>query len=159
MVAFNRDYAAFGPDVRPYEKADDVGMVVTEFLWWAGAPLYPIGALIKSKISSAWLGEGEPRNGDETNLDLIFKMSGYKLFEIVLRSDAGTSYGGWCYGDSLEVTNEIVAGHRVLIATDEGARIRYEFDPGVGQYLQVWTPEFARSTNAVRKSAKSLHRR
>ena len=152
QIQFNRKYAAFGPQVEPYEKADEVGFVVVAFACrWS----YSIGAIINAKISGIWLGEGERPVGDVSNIDLIFKIGGHEYFEIVLRSDAGTSYGGWCYGDSLEVTDEIVAGHRVLISTAEGAKIRYEFEPGVGEYQEVSAPEFARSTNALRKSARS----
>src|SRR5690349_14760992 len=86
-ISFNRDYAAFGSQVRPFEKSDDVGIVVSEFLWYDGLPFYPIGALIDAKISSAWLGEGEAPSGDTADLDLIFKMGGdFGYFEIILRT-------------------------------------------------------------------------
>ena len=71
-VQFNRDYAVFGKDVKPYEKADDVGTVVSQIVCtWS----YPIGALINAKISGIWLGEGEKPAGDVENIDLLFKMA------------------------------------------------------------------------------------
>jgi len=138
MISFNRNYAAFGSQVRPFEKSDDVGFTVTEFMWFEGAPFYPIGSLIDAKISSAWLGEGEPQSGDEADLDLIFKMreqEGFNFFEIVLRTAFGAVYGGYAGGQSLEVTDEIVNGHRVLIAHTDSIKDRYEYSLETGQYM------------------------
>jgi hypothetical protein len=111
---------------------------VSEFLWYDGWPFYPIGALVDAKISSVWLGEGEALGGEEANLDLIFKMrdaGGFSFFEIVLRTQLGPVYGGFAGGQSLEVTDEIVNGHRVLIAHRDGVRDRFEYDLNEGLYL------------------------
>ena len=154
-IQFNRDYAAFGSQVKPYEKADDVGLVVTEFLclWF-----YPIGALVNAKISAIWLGEGEKPAGDTENIDLLFKMgsSGEPFIEIILRSTGNPPvYGGWVAGDSVDVTDEIVNGQRVLVTTLEGSKLRWEYtldaDP-FPQYVLVGPAAGAKmSTAASRK--------
>ena len=51
-LKFDREYSDFGPKIRAFEKADDVGYVVTEFLWYDNAPFYPIGDLMESPIST-----------------------------------------------------------------------------------------------------------
>jgi hypothetical protein len=131
-VQFKRDYAAFGSKVRPFEKSDDVGSVLSWMLGYWSA-LYPVGALVNAKISAIYLGKGEKPAGDVDNIDLIFKMAqpGAGFFEIVLRSKGNAPvYGGWAYGDSLEVTDEIVNGHRVLIAKAGTDKLRYEYTLG-----------------------------
>lgn len=161
QIQFNRTYAQFGAQVKEYEKSDDVGFVVTEFLWFEGFPFYPISSLIDAKITGIWLGEGERPAADTNNIDLIFKMAGMGegLYEIVLRSDDGTFYGGWFFGDTLEVTDEIVAGHRVVIGSSGGEHFRFEFDPSIGQYRLVETAGAALSTSSARKSVKAMRRR
>lgn len=132
QLQFKRGYAAFGSQVRPFEMDDSVGFVVTEFSTQEGYSFYPIGAIIQAEITTAWLGEGERL----PNPDIIFKMrEDYPFFEIVLRSEAKAWWGGSIYGQALEVTDEIVAGHRVLIATTDGVEDRYEYNPRVGQYM------------------------
>lgn len=73
-ISFRRTYAGYGDNVRPFERANDIGSVITEFLWYEGSPFYPLGDLISANISSVWLGAGEPTKDDEDNLDLVFKM-------------------------------------------------------------------------------------
>ncbi len=163
MISFNRNYAAFAAGVRPFESADDVGLVVTEFLWDGGFPFYPIGALIDAKISSAWLGESDAP-GNEADLDLIFKMrelEGANYFEIILRTASGPIYGGWVAGQSLEVTDEFINGHRVLIGHDSGAKGRYEFDLQASRYLliEVFGGASARGTVSIRAMRKSRRHR
>jgi hypothetical protein len=131
-IQFKRDYAAFGSKVRPFEKSDDVGSLLS---WILGTWLfiYPVGALVNAKISGIYLGKGEKPAGDVDNLDLIFKMAqpGAGYFEIILRSKGNPPvYGGWAVGESLEVTDEIVNGHRVLIAKTGTEKLRYEYTLG-----------------------------
>ena len=170
QIQFNRTYAQFGAQVKEYEKSDDVGFVVTEFLWFEGFPFYPISSLIDAKITGIWLGEGERPAADTNNIDLIFKMAGMGegLYEIGIRvegdkadlgSDDGTFYGGWYFGDTLEVTDDIVAGHRVVIGSSGGEHFRFEFDPSIGQYRLVETAGAALSTSSARKSVKAMRRR
>ncbi len=159
VVTFERDYATWVGQARPFEKADDVGYVVSEFLWFLGTPFYPIGGLVDAKVSSVWLGAGDRPLGDEDNLDLIFKMrifpEGRQFFEIVLRSDAGASYGGWIYGQSVEIGEEIVNAHRVIIAEADGVKERYEFHPSDGQYhLASSVDEEFKSPIIVRRMSK-----
>lgn len=137
QLQFKRGYAAFGSQVRPFEMDDSVGFVVTEFSTHEGYSFYPIGAIIGAEISTAWLGEGQaPAPDEKGSPDIIFKMrDDYPFFEIVLRSDAKTSWGGSIYGQTLEVTDEVVAGHRVLVAEVDGVRDRYEYNSRMGQYI------------------------
>lgn len=135
-LKFNREYASFGNKVRPFEKSAEVGKVL---LWilneWPS--LYPLSALINSKISAIYLGKGEKTAGDIDNLDLIFKMaeSGAGIFEIILRSEGHLPvYGGWAVGDTLEVTDEIVNGHRVLIGKIGSEKLRHEYRLDVHMY-------------------------
>lgn len=159
-VQFDRDYAAFGSQARPFEMDDTVGFVIAEFSLHDGCPFYPIGAVLGAKISTIWLGEGAPPAGDDSNLGIVFKMrEDYPFFELVLRSKAGARWGGSIYGQALEVTDEIVAGHRVLIATADGARVRYEYDPRIAQYeCAVGFDDVRRAPPALRRMADSrLH--
>ena len=160
-VQFNRNYAAFGNQVEPYEKSDDVGLAVTEMLA-ENRYLYPIGALINAKISGIWLGEGERPVGDKEDLDLLFKMAfpDVPFIEIILRSKGNPArYGGWALGDKLEVTDEIVNGHRVLIGSWQGEALRFEFNLDNSWYGPVSTAGGARvSTAAARNMYKGLRR-
>lgn len=138
IISFSRDYASFGSLVRPFEKADDIGSVITEFLWYQGEPFYPVSALLCAKVSSVWLGQGEPSSVDEDNLDLVFKMresDGGSFFEIVLRSSYGTSYGGWGWGQRLEITDELVCGHRVLVVHANNRKIKLVYSSSENVYL------------------------
>ncbi len=164
QIRFSKEFATWGLRVRPLEKADDVGLVVTEFLWFEGAPFYPISALNEARVSSVWLGGESSSDEDEDNLDLIFEMGEIadraKFYEIVLRSEVGTSYGGYVAGDDLEVTDEIVNGHRVIIASVDQFKDRYEYAPGCGQYQFAETlGSQCKPAKACRKSTKSLYRR
>ena len=136
QVQFERDYAAFGSEARPFEMDDAVGFVVAEFSLHEGCPFYPIGAVLGAKISTVWLGEGVSPEGDESNHAIIFKMrEDYSFFEIVMRGKDGARWGGSLYGQALEVTDEIIAGHRVLIVTADDTKVRYEFNARLGQYV------------------------
>lgn len=131
VLKFNRGYAEFGANIRDFEKTNDVGMIVTEFLWYYQRPFYPIASIVDSKITSVWLGEDEPKGKE--SLDLIFRMAqfeepdGFDLYEIVLRGDAKTAYGGWVAGKNLRVSDDIVNGHRVLETENDGYLERYTY--------------------------------
>lgn len=140
LMQFDRCYAAFREDIRPFERADDVGFVVSLFLASHGSPRYPIGDLIGARLCSVWLGAGNPPEHDEDNLDLIFEIGGsesVRSYEIVLRSSGGTVYGGCLTGIAPKVTDEIIHGHRVLTTELRGRTVRYEFS-GL-TYLPVGT--------------------
>ena len=133
---FNREYGDFGPQVRGFEKADDVGFVVTEFLWFEGRPFYPIGALMNARISAVPLGDGDPPS--EELIDLVFRMptsiAHEFWYEIVLRVEGGAAYGGFIFGETLSVRDEVVNGHRVLEAGFSGATQRFAYDLVTGTY-------------------------
>ncbi|MFZ5672487.1 MAG: hypothetical protein ACOZAM_05940 [Pseudomonadota bacterium] len=136
QVQFERDYAAFGREARPFEMDDAVGFVIAEFSLHDGCPFYPIGAVLGAKISTVWLGEGAPPENDESNHAIIFKMrEDYSFFEVVLRAKGGARWGGSLYGQALEVTDEIIGGQRVLIVTADDTKVRYEFNSRLGQYV------------------------
>lgn len=158
QLQFNRDYAAFGAQVRDFEKSDDVGYVVSEFLWYDGYPFYPVGALIEAQINAVWLGAGEAP--DTSKIDLIFRMRSFEdpdagpfFFEIVLRDGDFSIYGGYAIGSALSVTDEIVNGHRVLESEFHGESLRYTFDPAAGQYRETGDPT-RMSTSAMRRFGK-----
>ncbi|TYC65783.1 hypothetical protein FMN63_25800 [Stappia sp. BW2] len=157
-ISFRRNYAAYGDNVRPFERANDIGSVITEFLWYEGAPFYPFGDLVSATISSVWLGAGEPTKDDEDNLDLVFKMpesDGGNFFEIVLRSSGGTSYGGWAWGQDLEVTDTVVSGHRVLVAHANELCVFLEYSLEKGKYVQRNIESDCKvSTSTVRRLTK-----
>ena len=136
-LKFDREYSDFGPKIRAFEKADDVGYVVTEFLWYDNAPFYPIGDLMESPISTVWLGDGEAQS--EELIDIVFRMPGgedetWFFYEIVLRTDTGAVYGGFAAGETLRVLDEIVNGHRVLESDFLGQPSRYVYEPTEGRY-------------------------
>lgn len=137
-LTFNRRYAEFDKEVRDFEKSDDVGYVVTQFLWWEGAPYYPIGALMDADIGAIWLGEDDPQSSDV--IDLIFRMrpfdpaSNIYEFEIVMRNGVEPFYAGYAVGSEMTVTDEVTNFHRVLVTQFDGAEFRYVFNPAIGQY-------------------------
>ncbi|WP_299289059.1 hypothetical protein [uncultured Tateyamaria sp.] len=136
-LQFNREFAEFGPQVRNFEKADDVGFVVTELLWDGGAPFYAIGELMDARINATPLGEGDPASEELIDLVLRFPTRGEGdgfWFEIVLRVEGGAAYAGWIFGEELAVTDEIVNGHRVLEASAGGTTLRYVYDLMSGRY-------------------------
>lgn len=136
-IPFKKSYARFGNQVRPFEKADDVGLAITEFMWFEGRPFYPIGSLVDALVAPVRLGARDGDDLDEDNLDLIFQMkeaNGGHFFEIILRSEYGTAYGGRAWGRTIEIEDEIVAGHRVVVTRCAGLCNRYEFDPDVNRY-------------------------
>jgi len=131
-LKFTRDYAQYGDDVRDFEKASDVGAVLAETLRRYS---YPYNVYIGQKFTSIWLREGEPKSKDPEDLDLIFVAGGQGFLEIVLRDQGFDAvYGGWLVdGESVEVTNEIVNGYRVINVTmQSGETERHEFIFGEG---------------------------
>ena len=115
--------------------------------------------LINAKISAIWLGEGEKPAGDVENLDLLFKMGapGEPFIEIILRSTGNFPvYGGWLEGQSADVTDEIVNGHRVLVTTLDGTKLRWEYALDAGQYVPAGPMAGAKMSTAV---ARKLQRK
>jgi hypothetical protein len=113
------------------------------------------------EIAGIWLGEGERPANDVDNIDLLFQIAGDKYIEIVLRSAGFVSYGGYLFGDEVEVLDEIVAGHRVLVATFEGNSVRYEFNPDHPQgpqYEPAHSAQYALPTSNVRRLRRANRR-
>lgn len=52
----------------------------------------------------------------------------------MLRSNEGTSYGGWLWGEELEILNEVVNGYRVLAGKFEDRLIRFEYSKRSHRY-------------------------
>ncbi len=137
-IRFDRGYAAFQDRVREFERAPDVGYIVTEFMQYNGQPYYPIDAVIESNISSVWLGEGEPE--DTSTLDILFRLIPqehdapveYYFYEIVMRGGVRPYYAGFVDGSSLSITDEIVNGHRVIETDFEGNTFRWTYQSGFG---------------------------
>src|SRR6218665_3349035 len=85
-LIFNRAYLAFSTQAEPYQRADDVGYAITEFMWFHGKPFYPIGALACAQVASVRLSQGDFDALDEDNIDLVFRMretEGDSFFELV----------------------------------------------------------------------------
>ena len=138
MTTFSHPYMVFDQLVEPYQRADDVGYIISEFMWFEGRPFYPISALANAKVTYTTLSDKPSDGFDEDNVDVIFRMPGVSggcFFEIVLRSDAGTFYGGWLWGQELEVLNEVINGYRVLLTRYEHNPIRFEFSEKERRYL------------------------
>lgn len=166
-VSFNRDFAEFGNKVRPFERANDVGYVVTELMWYEGWPYYPTDALMDATITSLWLGEGEPKT--EESIDLVLRFSppehdapeNYYFFEIIIRGEGEAYYGGFCDGTSMHATDEIVNGHRVIETEFEGSVSRWVYTPGdgsgPGQY-KIQQLLGSPSSASVRRRGKRVQR-
>lgn len=147
-VQFNRDLAEWGPQVKEWEKSDDVGYVISEIL----CLYYPVGALMTAKISGNWLGEGERPENDPETLDLMLKMTdtlGDHYVEIILRSTTFFPFNaGYVVGHEVEITDTLVNGHRVLISSNGDYKFRYEFD-GSRYTLAAVLTLAGKATNAV----------
>lgn len=136
-LLFGKQYLSFGQQVEPYQRADDVGYAVTEFLWFEGRPFYPAGSLTHAAVASVRLSSSNTEEVDEDNLDLIFQMQdvdGGHIFEVVLRSNEGTRYGGWLWGRDLELSHEVSDGYRLITANTERGQFRFAFCATSGQY-------------------------
>lgn len=159
-IQFNRSYAEFGPQVRPFEASTAVSFVLTGIMCeWQ----YPMNALIGCEFSAQWLGEGEKGPNDPEDLDLIFRMNATDLsdayYEVILRDgNMVPTYGGWIVpANSIEVLDEIVNGYRVIVAKTNDGDIRHEFDPtlGVGgQYVPASSVAAAASALVSRRKAR-----
>jgi hypothetical protein len=136
-MKFNKSFARFHDHVKPFARADDVGFVITEFLWFAGRPFYPLASIMEATVASVCLSAQDAPPADEDDLDLIFRMraeNGGHFYEIVLRSETGTSYGGWTWGQNLEISQDIVNGYHVLVVDAKGVCDRFEYDPVLRRY-------------------------
>jgi hypothetical protein len=135
MIAFNSHYMMFDGRTEPYQRADDVGYAISEFLWFDGRPFYPASVLAQAKIAQVNLCALQASEDNQDNCDLIFQMpkaDGGHFFEIVMRSDAGTAYGGWAWGETLECLDQYVNGYRVLRARINNTYVAFEFS------VQCW---------------------
>ena len=155
-LKFDREYAEFAPQVRDFERADDVGLVVTEFLWDEGAPFYAIGELMEARINAVPLGDGDPSS--EELIDLVFRMpakwsGGGFYYEIVLRVEGGAVYAGWIFGETLRVGDDVVNGHRVLETDVGGETLRFVYNLSSGRY-QLDPPMMNVATLSARRIAK-----
>lgn len=136
-MQFNGSYLAFASSAPPFLRADDVGYAITEFMWFQGKPYYPMGALTDARVAYFHLSAALREETDEDNLDLVFQMRGPQgghFFEIILRSDHGTTYGGWLWGSDLEILDEFVDGYRVLSTMYDGTPARFEYNRELGRY-------------------------
>lgn len=136
IIRFRNPLLLFDQSSAPYQRADDVGFVITEFLWLDGKPFYPVSALAHAKVSQVALAfsGGEA----EDNCDLVFQMpksEGGHFFEIVLRSDLATFYGGWVWGDELEYLDRYKNGYRVLCSRIHGKQVKFEYSEQERRYL------------------------
>ncbi|MFW8635579.1 hypothetical protein [Cribrihabitans pelagius] len=124
ILAFNRSFSDYGPDMQAEERSPEILDVVEGFMHrWS----YSVRNLIGAEVSVEHLGgclDGAP--------DLIFRMAALDYFEIVIRCpDRPPCYGGWLTGTlPVTVSPEAVNGRPVLMtASREGGRIRHIFDP------------------------------
>lgn len=139
-LKFNASYLEFASNALPFLRADDVGYAITEFMWFRGRPYYPMGALTEARVAYLHLSTAFREEFDEDNIDLVFMMrrpEGGHFFEVVLRSNDGTIYGGWLWGSDLEVIDEIVDGYHVLLTLHDGEQARFEYSRDLGRYRFV----------------------
>ena len=137
MIAFNSQYMMFDGRIEPYQRADDVGYAISEFLWFEGRPFYPAAALAQAKVAQVNLCALQPGEDNQDNCDLIFQMpkaDGGHFFEIVMRSDIGTAYGGWAWGETLECLDQYVNGYRVLQARVNSTHLAFEYSTQCWRY-------------------------
>ncbi|MCA0256806.1 MAG: hypothetical protein LCH47_09460 [Proteobacteria bacterium] len=137
MIKFSNPLLLFDQSSVPYQRADDVGFVITEFLWFDGKPFYPASALAHAKVSQVALSFSEGGSEAEDNCDLIFQMpkaEGGHFFEIVLRSDLATFYGGWVWGEEIEYLDRYKNGYRVLCSRIHGKQVTFEYSEQERRY-------------------------
>ena len=157
------DRCIFSP-VGPDEFTSvDVGYVASEFLHYRGRPFYPVGALAKARVMRVWLGMGSGLVA--TRPDLIFAMPpfeyqspDFRLYEIVLRTTWGASYGGWVFGSKLRVASDFWSGHRVLHTEYRGESLQFDYDVHSGQYLLRASECVWLNTDEIRSMAKARQR-
>lgn len=137
MIAFNCHYMMFDGRIEPYQRADDVGYAISEFLWFDGRPFYPASALAQAKVAPVNLCSLQVSEDNQDNCDLIFQMpkaDGGHFYEIVMRSDTGTDYGGWAWGETLECLDQYVNGYRVLRAHINNSQASFEYSSQCRRY-------------------------
>lgn len=143
--------------------AEDVGLVASEFLFFENRVFYPVGALFNSTVKNVWLGMGAKKCS--TASDIIFEMcqsvdqpSGYFIYEIVLRTGKGASYGGWVFGSDFEATEDFISGHRIIRTSFRGESLEFGFAPDTGQYKLISGDLKGLSTGEIRELAKARQR-
>nr|WP_183795927.1 hypothetical protein [Allorhizobium borbori] len=143
----------------PFQRADDVGYVISEFLWFKGRPFYPVSALAQARISEFNLAAREYNGSNEDNLDLIFRMprsEGGHYFEIILRSDEGTAYGGWAWGEELSYLDRFVNGYRVLAAYIEGHPVTFEYSARWHRYRPTSDLPISKSVFRIEQEVRGV---
>lgn len=142
---------------------EDVGLVASEFLFFENRVFYPVGALLDSVVKSVWLGMGAKKCS--TASDIVFEMSqsvdqptGYYIYEIVLRTGNGASYGGWVFGSNFETTERFLSGHRIIRTSFRGESLDFGFAPDTGQYKLISGDLKGLSTGEIRELAKACQR-
>ncbi len=145
-IKCQRTFVDWGDRTRDFERSEDVLRILTDVMVDLEQT---IGAYIGGKFTSIGLHEGDS-SGIEADLDLIFvnRADGYR--DIVLRKNGETAYGGALNpSKSVQVSDEIVNGFRVLIGIDDGGnKTRYEVIGG--QYNPVGPAAAASLTNPAR---------
>lgn len=159
MIAFNSRYLVFDHRTEPYQRADDVGYVISEFLWFKGRPFYPVSALAQARINEANLAAREYNKDDEDNLDLIVRMpksEGGHYFEIILRSNEGTAYGGWAWGEELRYLDRFVNGYRVIATSIEGRTVTFEYSTRWHRYCTTSDLPVSKSVFQIERETREI---
>ena len=151
-IRFQRKFAEWGAELRDFER----GPEVLQLLQDVATDLEQVFgiAYIGGKITSVWLHEGDAP-GDTADLDLIFTNEDDGFLDILLREDSGLTYGGALDpSETVEVLDDLVDGHRVIIGTAaDGTRIRYEASSG--RYFPVGPA----AASALKNPARAKMRR
>ncbi|TPP05866.1 hypothetical protein [Rhizobium glycinendophyticum] len=137
MIAFMSQYMMFDGRIEPYQRADDVGYAISEFLWFEERPFYPASALAQAKVAQVNLCSLQGSEDNQDNCDLVFQMpkaDGGHFYEIVMRSDNGTAYGGWAWGETLECLDQIANGYRVLRTQIHETQASFEYSSKSRRY-------------------------
>ena len=137
-VTFTPQFTEFGKNTNLFELSNDVGHVVSQFLSSDYNPCYPISTLICAEISPVHLRKETRDNSAANQEDLVFKMHeeiGENVFEIILQDKDGPRYGGYAVGDKLEILDETVNNHHVLLCHTQDELVRYQYDLRYCEYI------------------------
>ncbi|QDG76410.1 hypothetical protein [Labrenzia sp. PHM005] len=155
-VQFNRSVASWGANILKDEIPDDVGYVISTIL----SLYYPVNALMGAKFSYSRLGEGQVSATSHEMPDLLLQMreaGGDEYIEVILCSTVCYPfYAGHLFGNDVELSDDIVNGHHVLISSNGKYRYRYEFDGSKYSLTEVQslTGEVTNIANVWRVGAK-----
>lgn len=152
-IKIQRTFADWGLELRDFERGPDVLQLLQD----VATDLEQVFgiAYIGGKVTSAWLHDGDSP-GDTADLDLIFTNEADGFLDILLREDSGLTYGGALDpSESVEVLDDIVDGHRVIIGTDaDGSRTRYEASGG--RYFPVGPAAASALNNPARAKMRRM---